>query len=232
MAFHRSAWVVDAHVHGRCMLPRVPAAVYRAVNRTTMPPDVGFDALVAGGVDLAVAKAVGDPAVTRWYRGSAFEAVMRQLASLEDQAAQANARIVLGLEGADAIGDDVDNVDRLHERGVRVVGVIHLGHNQFGTTSMPWHQYIGPFPSRRPSDTGLTAVGRRVIDRMDALGITIDVAHADAATTLDIVARATRPVISSHAGAIAVDPRHFARFLNDDELRAIASTGGVVGLWP
>ena len=65
---------------------------------------------------------------------------------------------------------------------------------------------------------------------MNQLGVLVDVAHADRATLLGVVDAATAPVASSHTGARAL--QDFARYLADDELRAIASTGGVVGLWP
>jgi membrane dipeptidase len=250
MAFHRDAWVVDAHTHGLNMLPAVPRAAYRALNRTTMPPDEGFEVFASAAVDAAIVKAVGDGPVTRWYRGTHFDAVVHQLGDLRRQVtgcggtvvttayelAQARTRggltAILGLEGADAIGTDVERLDVLHGLGVRVVGVIHLGHNQLGTTSMTWMQYVGPLPRRRLPDAGLTALGRATISRLDTLGMVIDLAHADRATTLDAVELATRPVISSHAGAVSADDRAFARYLSDDELRAIASTGGVIGLWP
>ena len=65
---------------------------------------------------------------------------------------------------------------------------------------------------------------------MQRRGIVVDVAHADRATLLGVVDAASAPVVSSHTGARAL--QDFARFLSDDELRAIAGTGGVVGLWP
>ena len=64
-------------------------------------------------------------------------------------------------------------------------------------------------------------------------GILVDVAHADRETTLAVCERvggAGRPVVSSHSGAKGVVD--FARFHDDEELRAIAATGGLVGLWP
>ena len=65
---------------------------------------------------------------------------------------------------------------------------------------------------------------------MNQLGILVDVAHCDRATLLDVVEVATAPVVSSHSGARAL--QDFPRYLADDELRAIAATGGLVGLWP
>jgi len=195
-----------------------------------------------------VAKAVGDPIVTGWYRGGPWAAVQAQLDRLERQAADAEGLVVddaggvrrarelgtfaviLGLEGADAIGDDTGRLDVLRARGVRVVVPVHLGDNQLGTTCLPWQRYVGPLPVRRRQAEGLTALGRAAVRRMHELGIVVDVAHADRRTLLDTVAESNGPVISSHTGARAL--QDFARFLSDEEARAVAGTGGVVGLWP
>ncbi|MBV8692638.1 MAG: membrane dipeptidase [Actinobacteria bacterium] len=243
--------VIDVHTHAVGFVPQPFRSLYRLVNRTTMPADEGFDVLRAAGVDAVVAKAVGDPVVTRWYRGGAWKAVERQLASAAAQIeaaggvvartpddvrnAQAAGRpaAILGVEGADALGEDDEAVDRVgqwHQRGVRVVVLVHLGDNQFGTTCMPWQDYVGPLPKRRRRQLGLSALGRRVVERMQQLGIVVDVSHADRQTTFDIVEQSTRPVIASHSGARA--RADFPRFLTDDEIRAVAGTGGLIGLWP
>jgi membrane dipeptidase len=248
---HREALVFDVHAHAPGFTPEPARTLYRFVNRTTMPPDTGLHALAAGSrpADAIVIKAVGDPIVTRLYRGGAWRAVLRQLEDARTQTAVAGGQVVatasglrqaveadalavvLGLEGADAIGRDVDNVDGLFELGVRVMGPIHMSDNQLGTTCLPWQRYIGPLPmGRRRAGAGLTALGRLVVDRAQSLGILVDVAHADPTTLLDITAAASRPVACTHTGARA--RQDFARFLSDDELRAVAGTGGVIGLWP
>jgi microsomal dipeptidase-like Zn-dependent dipeptidase len=246
--FHRRSFVLDLHTHGPGFVPQPFRAVWRGVT-VGAPAEVGFDTLQKGGVDAAVAKAVGDPIVTRWYVGrSPWEAVEAQLARIERQAEDAGALVVrsveglararargtpavmLGVEGADAVGRDVDRIDAWYERGVRVVGLVHLRDNLLGTTCLPWQRYAGPLPVRRRASPGLSPLGSRVVERMIRLGILVDVAHADRASLLAVVDAATAPVVSSHAGARAL--QDFPRYLADDELRAIASTGGVVGLWP
>lgn len=235
--------VVDTHTHGLGLLPGPVRPLYRLVNRTTMPADVGFEVLREAEVDVVVAKAVGDPIVTRWYRGAPWRAVLAQLDDLEAQMARAGGRVVtspddirapcaiLGVEGADAIGDALERIDELLARGVRVVGLVHLADNQIGTTCMPWQRYVGRVvPVRRPVPVGLSPFGRRVVERMNHLGMVIDLAHADRVTVLDVVAATSAPVISSHTGARACSD--FDRYLSDEEIRAIAGTGGVVGLWP
>ena len=79
---------------------------------------------------------------------------------------------------------------------------------------------------------GLTEAGREMVRRMEARGMLVDVAHASAATIDDVVAMAARPVVSSHTGVRGVADN--ARNLDDAQLRAIAATGGLVGIgfWP
>jgi microsomal dipeptidase-like Zn-dependent dipeptidase len=245
---HRQSFVLDLHVHGPGFVPQPFRTVWRGVT-IRAPAETGFDVLRGAGVDAAVAKAVGDPIVTRWYVGrSAWEAVEAQLVLIERQAGDAGALIarsvedlrqaraqgvpavMLGVEGADAAGRDVDRIDAWHERGVRVIVLVHLRDNALGTTCLPWQQYAGPLPVRRHASPGLSPIGARVVERMNQLGVVVDVAHADRATLLGVVDVATAPVVSSHTGARAL--QDFARYLADDELRAIASTGGVIGLWP
>jgi microsomal dipeptidase-like Zn-dependent dipeptidase len=243
----RAGLIVDAHVHGAHYLPQPYRSLFRFVNRRTMPAEESFEILAHAGVDAVVASAVGDPIVTRrWPRG-AFDAVLSQLEQLRRDVSQAGCElagdvagilrahgagrgaVMLGLEGADAIGSDLDRLDRLYREGVRLIVPVHLSHNLIGTTAMPWQRYLGPLPAPRRSP-GLTEFGRRVIERIENLGIVVDVSHADRSTALDIVGASTHPVIASHTGARAC--QDFARYLYDDEAVAIARSGGVIGLWP
>lgn len=230
-------------------MPDLPWRAYRLVNRGTMPPDVDFDVLAGAGVDAVVAKAVGDPLVTRLWRGDAWDAVTGQLARVRAAMAAVGGEVavdaagiragraertpvaVLGLEGADVIGSDVDGVDRLFSLGVRVVGLVHFSDNPLGTICMPWQRFVAPLPSlgrrRRP---GLTEVGAAAVERMNRLGIVVDLANADRRTILDTCAASSKPVVSTHTGARAL--QDFDRYLRDDEVEAIAATGGAVGLWP
>jgi membrane dipeptidase len=245
---HRDSFVIDLHTHGPGFAPQPLRTLWRAVTLGA-PAEVGFDALPEGGVDAVVANAVGDPVVTRWYLGrSPWDAVEAQLTRIERQAgeagavvvgsvqglAQARARrtpaVLLGVEGADALDHDLDRIDAWYERGVRMIGLVHLGDNALGTTCLPWQRYAGPLPVRRQTTPGLSALGARVVERMNQLGLVIDVAHCDRATLLGVVDVATAPVVASHTGARAL--HDFPRYLTDDELVAIAATGGLVGLWP
>jgi membrane dipeptidase len=249
VSLHQRALVIDTHTHAVGFVPQPFRSAYRFMNRTTMPPDAPFDVLRQAGVDVIVAKAVGDGVVTRFHRGDAWTAVERQLDAAVEQIEAAGGHTVrtaaevraardngpaalLGVEGADAVGDSVDRVDEWAARGVRVVTIVHLGDNQIGRTCMPWQRYVTParLPVGKRVEAGLSPFGARVVERMNATGIVVDLAHADPRTVLDVVERTTAPVVATHSGARA--RQDFARFLSDDEVRAIASTGGAIGLWP
>jgi microsomal dipeptidase-like Zn-dependent dipeptidase len=75
---------------------------------------------------------------------------------------------------------------------------------------------------------GLTPLGREAISRMETLGMVVDLAHASHAAVADVLAMATRPVVFSHGGVQATCKVN--RNLTDDEIRAIAKTGGVIGI--
>jgi microsomal dipeptidase-like Zn-dependent dipeptidase len=245
---HHDALVIDVHTHAPRFVPQPLRSLYRFVNRRTVPPELGYDVLRAAGVDTVVGKAVGDPIVTRLYRGPAWPALLAQLRQLVAEIGSVGGEIVLdgagvhraraagrpglllGVEGLDAAGEDLDRIDELHALGVRVIVPVHLGDNQIGTTALPWQRYLGPIPVRRRQRPGLTPYGHAVIERMNRLGMVIDTSHADPATTFDIVDVSGHPVVASHSGARAC--QDFARYLSDDEAVAIAGTGGVIGLWP
>ena len=240
------ALVVDTHTHTTTMLPRLAATAYHSVLRGR-PPDVAIAEVTEGGVHAIVAKAVGDPIVTRWHLRSPFQAVQNQLAAIKHETESAGGRLVgtakgvrqaaddgvlaviLGVEGADCIGTKLSRLAKLIYDGVRVIVPVHLGDNQIGTTCLPWQKYVGPLPVRR-QDVGLTKFGVEVVRLMNEMGAVIDGSHADEPTLLAMVEHSSAPVICSHAGARAVSS--FERYLSDEAIRAVAGSGGVIGLWP
>lgn len=240
--------VVDTHVHTLDYLPAFASSVFRWFIRDTVPPPFFLDQLSSAEVDVVVANGVGDRTVTAWWGRPPWRAVREELRRISAEVERARATVatsaaevrqafgagqtavILGMEGADGIGTDISRVDELFSWGVRLIIPVHLRDNQIGTTCLPWNRYVGVpgFHPRRAR--GLTEFGGAVIERMNQLGIIIDVSHSDGATLHDIAAHSRSPIIASHAGARSVED--FERFLDDDEIRAIARTGGLVGLWP
>ena len=241
--------VVDTHVHTMDYLPAFAASAFRWLIRRTVPPLFFLDQLPSAGVDVVVANAVGDRAATAWWGRPPWRAVEEQLRRVRARAESAHAvlatsaaevgqafelgrtAVVLGLEGGDCIGMHLSRLDDLFQWGVRLMVPVHLRNNYIGTTCLPWQSYLGmpDIPHLRRRE-GLTSFGCAVIDRLNSLGMVIDVSHSDAATLHDIAKRTRYPIIASHAGTRSVED--FARYLDDDEILAIAGTGGLVGLWP
>ncbi len=139
-------------------------------------------------------------------------------------AARAGGQVVSGgmlaIEGAQCLEGDLRNLDVLYAAGFRMLGLVHFLDNAVGG-------------SVHGEDQGrLSEFGRAVLRRAEQLGMLIDVAHASAALVDDVVAQATRPVLSSHGGLRGTCDNH--RNLSDTQARAIAASGGVIGIgyWP
>jgi microsomal dipeptidase-like Zn-dependent dipeptidase len=75
---------------------------------------------------------------------------------------------------------------------------------------------------------GLTPLGRQVVREMERRGMIVDIAHSSHAAVAEVLAMAKRPVVSSHGGVQATC--RVNRNLNDEEIRGIARTGGIVGI--
>lgn len=86
------------------------------------------------------------------------------------------------------------------------------------------------YGSYEGDERGVTELGRRAIAEMNRLGMIVDVSHLSRQSTLDAAALSNQPVLASHANAEALTPQD--RTKDDDELRAIAATGGVIGITP
>ncbi|PYS82405.1 MAG: peptidase M19 [Acidobacteria bacterium] len=123
---------------------------------------------------------------------------------------------LLGIEGAHALDGDVGNVDVLFDAGFRTMAPTHFFDNEWGGSAHGINK------------TGLTEKGREMIRRMEARGMLVDVAHASERTIKDVLSVATRPVIDTHTGVRGTCDN--GRNLNDDELRGVAATGGLVGI--
>jgi membrane dipeptidase len=130
--------------------------------------------------------------------------------------------LILSLEGGDPIGNDIDNVNRLYDKGVRIITPVHYHINQIGDTM-----------TSAPSYNGLTDLGRNIVARMESLGMVVDVAHSHSTTMRAIAQIATKPVIDSHTSPCGrVDPGQCGRLRTWSDMEVIAGTGGVTCTWP
>jgi membrane dipeptidase len=126
---------------------------------------------------------------------------------------------LLGIEGAHALEGDLDNVDVFGRRGVRYLGLLHFSANEAGYPA---------YGRGRSDGEGLTPWGFDLVRRCEAAGILVDLAHLNRRGFLDACAVATRPPIVSHTGVLGAF-EHW-RNISDEQLRAVADKGGVVGV--
>ncbi|HEX8249680.1 MAG TPA: membrane dipeptidase [Pyrinomonadaceae bacterium] len=122
----------------------------------------------------------------------------------------------LGIEGAHALDGKPENVDVLFDAGFRMMSPSHFFDNDIGGSAHGARKY------------GLTEKGREMIRRMEAKGMLVDVAHASPKVIEDVLRAATKPVLVSHTGVKGTCNNQ--RNLSDDQLRAIAGTGGIIGI--
>ncbi|WP_233838046.1 dipeptidase [Paraburkholderia sp. ZP32-5] len=129
--------------------------------------------------------------------------------------------VIISAEGADFLEGQVDRVDEAYSRHrLRHLQLTHYRVNE-----------LGDIQTEAPVHGGLTDFGADVVRRCNTLGIVVDVAHG----TYDLVKRAasvtTKPLVLSHT-ALAAHPGARSRLITADHARAIAATGGVIGVWP
>ena len=235
--FHREALVVDLHndaltklTHSRYDFSREhgPATFWNPLRL-----DLDLPRIRRGGIDALGCLMFAGFHVNRqrrfWRQLECAQRLAREHAAdialvrdaAEIRAARAGGRVALflGVEGSYAIDDDVaGGVARLADAGVRFLGPL-------------WERDSAAGSSCRTSsarDRGLSEAGRALVGACNARGLLLDVAHASRKTFWDMVECSTTPVFSSHSGAAGVHPH--PRNLDDDQIRAVAGKGGVVGV--
>lgn len=124
--------------------------------------------------------------------------------------------LLFGLEAATPIGNDIDKLDVLHGLGLRQIGIAYSDSNALGTGL------------NESVEGGLTNFGRRAVKRMNRLGLAIDVSHSSDMTGIQTCETSERPVFMTHAGARAI--WDIPRMKSDAVLRAVADSGGVIGM--
>jgi membrane dipeptidase len=185
------------------------------------------DALQEGGVDVVFATVASlegaGEALTRvgqWLRIHEDPGVPVRVAASVREICAAKAAgetaVVLHFQGAGPLCDGAELAGAFARLGVRVM--------------QPTYNYRGLAGDGccEPDDGGLSRFGRTLIGAMNQHRIAVDIAHAGIRTSLDAIGCSTRPVIASHANARAVcdHPRN----LPDEVIKAVAASGGVIGL--
>jgi membrane dipeptidase len=125
--------------------------------------------------------------------------------------------ILMGVEGGHIIEDDLRVMDIYSRLGVRYMTLTH-------TANTDWADSSGD----QPKWNGLTDLGKQVVERMNRLGMMVDISHVSDKTFYDALAVSKAPVIASHSSCRALC--NVPRNMSDDMIRALARNGGVMDI--
>ncbi|UIR55665.1 dipeptidase [Sphingobacterium sp. SRCM116780] len=234
-SLHRELKVVDGHndVIVNSILKGKDISNRLDVNHTDIPR------LKEGGVDVQVFAVWSDD--KKWKTG-AFQHANDQIDALEKVLAKNPERIqlaknsaeidqitkqgkiaaVIGIEGGNMIESSIANLEVLYNRGARYLTLTW-------NYDLPWVTSAAIESKTKSNEgKGLSALGKDIIRKMNALGMMVDLSHAGEKTFYDVMETTTKPVLVSHSNAYHLTP-HF-RNLKDAQLVALKKNGGVVGV--
>ena len=224
MALHRRVRVVDAHCDTISLVLDEGHDMVGGDARH----HVDVPRLEAAGVSIQVLACWNEAE----YSGhAAFARCMAKIGTFHQLARKAGLRhvtrkadldvprlgFILSLEDAAPVMGSIRHLEALYATGVRMIGLTWNGRNEIAD---------GVGVGARPG--GLTDVGKDCVAHMEELGIVVDLAHVAEPSFWDVIEMATKPVAVSHANAKAICDHR--RNLTDDQIRAIAKTGGVIGV--
>lgn len=191
--------------------------------------------VIKGGVTGAVWSIATNIMLPSWWRPLALRrnlqrlgailaghpalALARSAADFDAIRASGNYAAFLAIQGANALQGVEDELDRYPE--ITRVTLMHLSNSVYGDTSSVL---------RFGRQNGLSAAGRRMVERLDDARIFVDLAHASRKTFWDAVEvhDRTKPLMVSHTATCSIHAMW--RNVDDAQIRAIAETGGVVGI--
>ena len=191
----------------------------------------GIPRLISGGVRLVVlSHGINDP---RLFPGAAGVDLMLRCLDALTEAAEKNPRCALIRNKADlrqAAGNDKLAVV-LHLTGAPINGSLQVLRSYARLGIRAIHPFIRNSPLGGDSSSAeatLTTLGRQAIREMERCAILVDLAHANDRTFREVMRITKKPVLDSHTACRAL--RDLPRNRTDEQLRAIAATGGVVGV--
>jgi membrane dipeptidase len=127
---------------------------------------------------------------------------------------------MLGVEGGHMIEDDLTKLEALYARGARYLTLTHNVAPSWATSAAD--ETTNPNLPQK----GLTDFGIQVVQKMNELGMMVDVSHSGDQTFWDVIKVANKPIIASHSSVYSLVPSR--RNLKDDQIKAIAENGGVI----
>jgi membrane dipeptidase len=233
LKFHYDAIVADTH---NDVLLRAMEGEDISVETRVGHSDLAR--LKKGGVDIQVfavwvdpiafekkpfkrAKDMIDTLYSIARRNSDKIAVVRNSAEIEKALAEGKICAVIGVEGGHAIENSIEKLEELYKLGVRYLGL--TWNNSTDWASSAFDETTNP---DKVKITGLSEFGKKVVEKMNELGMIVDVSHLGEKAFWDVVKVTKKPIIASHSSVYKLCPHY--RNLKDEQIKAIAQTGGVV----
>lgn len=142
---------------------------------------------------------------------------VRVPADMERAKREGKMGIIFSFESVEMLEGKLERIELFRNLGVRVMQLSYNRKSPFAAGVM------------EPDGGGLIPLGQEAVKNMNSLGVAVDLSHANAQTTADAIAASSKPPIMSHAGCAAVHPH--PRNKTDDQLRALADKGGVLGIY-
>jgi membrane dipeptidase len=199
-------WTPDMIENRETALPRISASGVSFVSVT-----VGIDWMDLKGTVVHIEKVIAEiRANPECYL------LVRNVEDIRRAKKQGKLGIGLHFQGTNPLSGRLDMVQPFYDLGVRHM---LLCYNQKNLVGSGCHD---------ATDEGLTEFGRQLIDEMNRVGMIIDCSHTGYRTSIDAMERSTKPTIFSHSNARALVDHE--RNIRDDQARACAATGGIVGL--
>jgi len=223
--------IADAHSH--------PYQVHGARQYDPSTPTIGM--MQQLGMAVCSFSAVGDMTYYRGQSGTPYSDTQFQLTQVMRLVEKGQVRLIskssdlksllasrsvtgalMAIEGGDALEGRLQNLDAFHDYGVRLMTVMHDRDNEIG------------FNQRSSADGPLTPFGIQLIEKMNKLGMVIDVSHCKTRTLHSIAEVSAAPLVDSHTSLVLPgEALAGSRRLRPwQEMETIAKTGGIVCTWP
>lgn len=227
----RQAVIVDTHIDA----PGILMDTWADLGQEAKDREFDYAKARRGGLDVAFMSIYTSP--KQDADGSAWQVAHQMLDSVEALAQRHPDRFALltspkdverlrqggrvllamGMENGAPLGDDIANVQRFYDRGVRYITLAHSAANRLADSS---------YAAEKPWN-GLSPFGKQVVAEMNRLGMMVDVSHLADASAWEAIRLSTVPVIASHSAFRHFTPG-FERNISDEIAKAVAARGGVV----
>jgi membrane dipeptidase len=142
---------------------------------------------------------------------------VRSARDLQTARSSGKVGLIYGFQDTLPLGDELARLDTFYRLGVRVIQLTYNGRNLAGDGCL------------EPGNAGLSRLGREMVEKMNAMGILVDLSHCGHRTTSEGIAASKKPVAITHSGCAALTD--LPRNKTDEELRQLADKGGVFGVY-